>query len=85
MLIRLDPEHIHSPTHTQSLNCIPETQLMCTVIIERVGVCVRERERLMRAQRVRITHRRVKEMVKSALTALSRIIITLIIAMDVIK
>lgn len=39
MLIRLDPEHIHSPTRTQSLNCIPETQLMCTVIIACVGVC----------------------------------------------
>lgn len=38
MLIRLDFEHIHSPTCTQTLHCIPETQLMCTVIIECVGV-----------------------------------------------
>lgn len=38
MPIRLDHEHTHSPTRTRSLNCIPETQLKCAVIIECVGV-----------------------------------------------
>lgn len=39
MLISLDPEHMHSPTRAQSLNCIPVTQLKCTVIIECIDVC----------------------------------------------
>lgn len=78
MLIRMDPEYMHSPTRTQSLNSIPETQLKCTVIIECVGVCETDES----AESENYTHGRVREFVKSGSTALSHIIITLINVMN---